>query len=299
MFDDQAKAFLMYGIRGRSWIVMGDPVGAPDARADLLWRFRELCDRHAARPVFYLVGADSLPLYLDLGLSVIKMGEEARVDLTTFSLEGKAKKGLRYTHRHADKLGLSFELVPAAQVPAILDQLKAVSDAWLADKNTQEKGFSVGRFSPDYLSYFPCAVVKVGGEIVAFANLWFGAEKQELSIDLMRFRKDAPKGIMEYLFVELMLYGHDQGFKWFNLGMAPLSGLESRVLAPTWQRIGTFVFRHGEHFYNFEGLRAYKEKFDPEWRPKYLASPGGLTLPRTLLDVAALVSGGVKGLVSK
>ncbi|MEM7222644.1 MAG: bifunctional lysylphosphatidylglycerol flippase/synthetase MprF [Pseudomonadota bacterium] len=299
LFDDQATAFLMYGIRGRSWIVMGDPVGTPAARQDLLWHFRELCDQHAARPVFYLVGAESLPLYLDLGLSVIKMGEEARVDLTSFNLEGKSKKGLRYTQRHATKQGLNFEIVPVEQVPGILDQLKAVSDAWLADKNTQEKGFSIGRFDPDYLTNFPCAVVKVEGDIVAFANLWTGAEKEELSIDLMRFRKDAPNSIMEYLFIELMLWGHDQGYRWFNLGMAPLSGLESRVLAPTWHRVGTFVFRHGEHFYNFEGLRAYKEKFAPEWRPKYLASPGGLALPRVLLDVAALVSGGVKGLMSK
>ena len=227
LFDERDEAFLMYGVRGRSWIAMGDPVGPPDARADLLWRFRELCDRHAARPVFYLIGAETLPLYLDLGLSVIKMGEEARVDLANFTLEGKAKKGLRYTQRHGAKQGLTFEMVPVGQVPGILDQLKAISDDWLADKSTQEKGFSIGRFSPDYLSNFPCAVAKVDGDIVAFANIWEGADKEELSIDLMRFRKDAPNSIMEFLFIELMLWGPRPGLQMVQPGHG--AALGSRI----------------------------------------------------------------------
>ena len=86
---------------------------------------------------------------------------------------------------------------------------------------------------------------------------------------------------------------------WCSLGMAPLSGLEAHKLAPRWHKVGTFVFRHGEHFYNFEGLRAYKEKFKPVWRPKYLAGPGGIAFAQTLLDVTSLISGGLKGIVSK
>ena len=78
---------------------------------------------------------------------------------------------------------------------------------------------------------------------------------------------------MDYLFVELMLWGEAEGYRWFNLGMAPLAGLEDRALAPLWNRLGALLFRHGEHFYNFQGLRQYKEKFDPVWEPRYLASP--------------------------
>ena len=80
---------------------------------------------------------------------------------------------------------------------------------------------------------------------------------------------------MEFLFVELMLRGAGQGYKWFNLGMAPLSGIETQRLAPLWSQAAGFAFRHGEQFYNFKGLRQYKEKFHPEWRAKYLAYPGG------------------------
>jgi phosphatidylglycerol lysyltransferase len=104
---------------------------------------------------------------------------------------------------------------------------------------------------------------------------------------------------MEYLFIEMMLWGHSQGFRWFNLGMAPLSGMETREAAPLWQKLGNWVARHGEHFYNFQGLRQYKDKFDPVWSPKYLACPGGMGLPRIIADIGALVSRGLKGVLFK
>lgn len=115
----------------------------------------------------------------------------------------------------------------------------------------------------------------------------------------MRHTADAPAGVMDYLFVELMLWGREQGYDRFNLGMAPLSGLEGGPLKPLWSRVGAFVFHHAESFYNFQGLRRYKEKFEPEWRPRYLASPGGLALPRVLANIATLVSGGVGGVLAK
>ena len=103
LFSPQGDAFIMYAVEGRSWIAMGDPVG-PDFRwPELIWKFRELSDRYGGRTVFYEVGPEHLHLYLDLGLSLLKLGEEARVPLTTFSLEGSARKGLRYTKRKLEK----------------------------------------------------------------------------------------------------------------------------------------------------------------------------------------------------
>jgi phosphatidylglycerol lysyltransferase len=180
-----------------------------------------------------------------------------------------------------------------------LPDLSRVSDAWLEDKAVAEKHFSVGAFVPEYLRSFDMALVRRGGEIVAFANLWAAGTKRELSVDLMRFGPDAPRSAMDFLFAELMMWGRAQGYEWFNLGMAPLAGLEQHPLAPAWHRVGNFVFRHGEHFYNFEGLRHYKAKFQPEWEPRYLVAPGGIALPRILLDVSALIAGGIKELFGK
>jgi phosphatidylglycerol lysyltransferase len=240
-----------------------------------------------------------LHVYLDMGLSLYKLGEDARVRLSDFGLEGKKRSGLRYTNRKLEKSGCTFEIVPATDVANIIDRLKTVSDAWLESKHGREKGFSLGFFSPEYLFHFPVGLVRLEGEIIAFANLWLGAEKQEFSIDLMRYTPKAPSGIMDYLFIQLMQWGKEQGYQFFSLGMAPLAGLENRPFAPLWHRIGAMVFRHGEHFYNFEGLRQYKEKFDPVWEPRYLACTGGLALPKILANTASLIGGGLKGILGK
>jgi len=298
LLSDNAKAFIMYAINGRSWVALRDPVGPENERSELIWKFCTMCDRHGGWPVFYEVNQRNLHVYIDLGLTLFKLGEEARVSLAGFSLEGKARKGLRHTNYRVEKEGNMFELIPAHRVPLLLPEFKIISDTWLAKKNITEKGFCTGFFDEDYLKNFPAGVIRKNGKIVAFVNVWQGAEKEELSLDLMRYRPDATDGVMEYLFIQLMLLGKQEGYKWFNLGMAPLSGLEEHALSPLWNRLGALVFRHGEHFFNFQGLRQYKEKFEPEWEPKYLASPGGLKLPRILTDTALLISRGTKRVVS-
>ena len=294
-----ADAFVMYQVSGRSWISMGDPVGPPEQAAELAWAFRELCDRHGGWSVFYEVPPSSMPIYVDMGLALLKLGEEARVALPSFGLEGSARADLRQSHRRAVRDGASFEIVPAPLSPALIEELRGVSDAWLSEKATGEKGFSVGYFDATYLARFPAALVRSGGRIIAFANVWTTEARDELSVDLMRFVEGAPKGVMDYLFIELMLWGRAQGYQWFNLGMAPLAGLEQRPLAPAWHRLARLVYRYGENFYNFEGLRHYKEKFDPQWESHYLAAPGGLALPRVLVDVTTLIAGGFKEIVRK
>ena len=290
LFDAGRGAFIMFQVSGRSWVAMGDPVGPVAARESLAWLFLERCDIMAASPVFYQVTPENLPLYVDLGLSLTKLGEEARIALPAFSLDGGARADLRQAHRRATREGASFEVVPRADVPRILPQLEEISDAWLAERSGDEKGFSLGFFDARYLANFDCALVRSAGRIVAFANLW-SAGSAELSVDLMRYREDAPKGVMDYLMVECILWGKAQGIEWFNLGMAPLAGLEEHPLAPAWHKLGRLVQRYGENFYHFEGLRKFKDKFAPVWRPRYLAAPGGLSLAGALVDVTTLISG--------
>lgn len=299
LFCEQNDAFLMYRQSGRSWVAMGDPVGNPARFPELLWRFRELCDEHDGWCVFYQVSTDRLPMYVDLGLALAKLGEEARVRLPEFSLEGPKRAELRTAFRKGGREGLSFAVLSGPEVAARLPELRAVSDNWLSRKAAAEKAFSVGRFDDAYLSRLPCGVVLREDRIVAFANIWPSGEKEELSVDLMRYSDAAPKGVMDYLFINLLLWGRDNGWRWFNLGMAPLSGLENHPLAPLWHKLGVLVHRYGEPLYNFDGLRRYKEKFHPEWRPRYLASPGGLVLPRVLMDITRLIAGGMREVVWK
>jgi phosphatidylglycerol lysyltransferase len=298
LFNKDRTACIMFQSSGNSWVAMGDPIGPPQLGEELAWDFLEECDGMAVSPVFYQVTPDRLPLYVDLGLTLSKLGEEARVPLESFSLEGAARADLRQAQRRASRDGATFEIVGRDAVPAILPELRAVSDAWIAAKNTAEKRFSLGFFDERYLPHFDVGVVRHEGAVVAFANLWRGGST-EMSVDLMRYNDAAPKGVIDYMLIECMLWGRAQGFRWFNLGMAPLSGLEEHALAPTWHKLGRIVQRYGETFYNFEGLRKFKEKFNPVWRPRYLAAPDGLAMAGALLDVTALISGGVRNVLRK
>jgi phosphatidylglycerol lysyltransferase len=299
LFDEQRRGFLMYGVEGRTWVALGDPVGPPDVRPALIRLFLEHCDDYAATPVFYEIRKDSLHLYADFGLTFVKLGEEAVVDLSQFSLDGSRNKPLRHALRHLEHHGASCRIVLPAEVPAVIDALQSVSDDWLEHKAGGEKGFSLGFFRRDYVERFPVAVVERNGRIVAFASVWPGPHAIELSIDLMRYHHEAPNGVMEGLMVYLMRWGKEQGYRSFSLGMAPLSGFEGSPVAPLWNRLGSFLYSHGEVFYNFQGLRAYKDKFHPSWESRYLAYPGGLRLPRTLADVAALIAGGYRRILIK
>ncbi|HET8688071.1 MAG TPA: phosphatidylglycerol lysyltransferase domain-containing protein, partial [Methanosarcina sp.] len=255
LFDVEKQAFLMYGISGKTWVAMGDVVGTGNQAKELIWDFYEMSKLHQGRAAFYEVSEKDIPVYLDLGLTLIKIGEEAKVPLDSFTLEGSASKDFRYTVRNVEKKGYRFEIVSGEAVLNIMPELRRISDAWLQMKAGKEKRFSIGFFDEKYLSNFPIALVRNDAEIVAFSNIWTGAEKEEISVDLMRHSPDAPDRTMEYLFVRLMLWGQEKGYRSFSLGMAPLSGLENRQYAPVWHKVGSLIFAHGDHLYNYKGLR--------------------------------------------
>lgn len=299
LFHPADDAFLMYARRGRSLVALYDPIGPTQRRAEMIWQFRDLCDIHHARPVFYQVRAENLPFYMDIGLTAIKLGEEARVNLLRFDLEAKGKemKDLRYTWNRGGRDGLSLEIHEPGQAP--LAELKAISDAWLTGKNVREKGFSLGRFSEDYLQHFRIALIRFQGQPVAFANLLETHSRELASLDLMRAHPDAPKLTMEFMMIGLIQHYKQHGYARFSLGMVPLSGLQPRRGAPLTQRLGSMVFQRGEQLYNFQGLRRFKDKFQPDWEPRYMAVPAGLDPLVALADTAALIAGGLTGLVKR
>jgi phosphatidylglycerol lysyltransferase len=300
LFDTEGKAFIMYDVEGRSWVAMGDPVGEDEtARRELVWTFRDQCERAGGWPLFYQVRPEDLDLYLEVGMNLLKIGEEARVELASFNLDGKSKKVLRNTINKLTRDGMRMEVVPAEAVTPLMPKLKKISDAWMRDKGVREKGFSLGTFDPRYLERTPMALVWQGEELVAFANLFLTDNKEEASLDLMRHLPDGTAGVMDFMFIELMQWSKQQGYRWFNLGMAPFSGLQNRRSAPLWSRLGAMLFGRGERFYNFRGLHKYKDKFDPVWEPRYLAVPNGIALPLVFANVASLISGGLSGMVRR
>jgi phosphatidylglycerol lysyltransferase len=298
-FSRSGESFLMFGVRGRSWIALGPPVGKREERMELLWRFRELADAHAARPALYAIGPDLLPDAVELGFSIQKTGESATVALDQFSIQGRRRETLRRNWRKAGETGATFEVLSGEDAARRMDTLRRVSDAWLAQHSGGDKQFSMGGFEPRYVSEFPCAVVSVDGEITAFATIWTTADRSSFSMDLMRYADEAPKNVMDFLFVELLQWGRAQGYVGFEFGMAPLAGLQDRPLAPMMSRVGRLLFERGEELYNFRGVRRYKDKYDPIWQPRYIAAPHKWMIPLLLADVGLLSSGGMSGLAKR
>lgn len=264
------RLLFQFAIRQDKLLVMGTPSGDMTCLSDALIAFIEAAGRLGYRPVFYEIDRKTTLILHELGYHFIKQGEEGHVDLREFSLTGNKNKTKRQAVNQVEKAGFRFEVVPESDLtPELLSELKIISDDWLDDR--REKGFSLGYFDVDYLSQAPIALVRSDEKIVAFANIMPTYTQNFVSIDLMRYSQDAPKGVMDFLFIKLFEYCQAQGFKTFDLGMTPLAnvGTTRRALFP--ERIANLIYQFGESLYNFEGLRNYKRKYVVSWESKYTA----------------------------
>jgi phosphatidylglycerol lysyltransferase len=288
LFSRSRHAFLMYAKRGRSWVALHDPVGPAQDWPGLVADFVALAHRHGGRAAFYQVRPHALPLYLEAGLTLMKLGEEACISLRDFQLEGSQRSRLRYAVKRGERDGLSAELVDPPAVTDLLPTLRSVSDAWLAQRNAREKSFSVAAFDARYLMAQSVILVRQNGRAVAFATFMTTDLHTEATVGVMRHVDDASPYAMEFLFTKLALHLKQAGFSRLSLGMAPLAGLAPTPLAGNWHRLGHLLWRFGGRLYNFRGLRSFKGKFDPDWQPRYLAASGLLGPFLTLADLAVL-----------
>ncbi|MFC3302514.1 GNAT family N-acetyltransferase [Parvularcula lutaonensis] len=293
VFSDSGRSFIMFAPKGRARIAMADPVGFPEEFPELEAKFIDIARKGRGWPAFYSVSEETADRHRSHGFSAEKIGERAVVDLSTFSLSGKGKKDLRNSRNKAIKAGCRFVVHEENAPDELIASLKPVSDAWLEMKSGAEKTFSLGRFDPDYLRRFRLAVVYREDTPVAFANVW--SSKGLVTMDLMRFRDDGPGGGMDYLFTELALWAQNEGFEELDLGLAPLAGLEDRKQDSLLARLGTLAYQHGRRFYNFDGLRTFKDKFDPVWHPAYIVAGSPWRIAAAVVAVAALTGGGLRG----
>lgn len=291
LFSASRKAFLMYAKRGRTWVALHDPVGPRDEWPALIRQFVSLAHAHGGRAAFYQVRADALPFYLDAGLHLLKLGEEANIALAEFDLKGSHRAHLRYALKRGERDGLTVEVIEPARVPQHLPMLKAISDAWLQSRVAREKSFSVAAFSAPYLSAQSVMLLRQHDRPVAFVTFMTTDLHMEATVGVMRNVPDASGYAMEYLFTRLALHLKEAGLRTLSLGIAPLSGVQPTPFPSLWQRVARLAWRLGARFYNFRGLRGFKSKFQPRWEPRYLAISGSLGLLVTLADISLLAGG--------
>ncbi|MBC1985275.1 bifunctional lysylphosphatidylglycerol flippase/synthetase MprF [Listeria booriae] len=282
------KLLFPFKVAADKMVIMGEPVGDSDYLEEALEELMTYADRYGYRPVFYEVDVDMLAFLHDHGFDFMKIGEEGFVSLPEFTLTGKKRKGERALMNKFEREGYTFEIIHPSFDDRTIQRLRDISDDWLDGRT--EKGFSLGFFDVYYLEQAPVAIAKdAEGEIIAFASMMPCYNDEMTSIDLMRYGKDAPSGIMDFLFINLFQHGQAEGYQIFNAGMAPLSNVGSSQFAFLGERLAGLVYRYSQGFYGFQGLRNYKSKYVTTWVQKFVAFRKRSSIAFTMLQLMVLV----------
>ncbi|WP_180954897.1 phosphatidylglycerol lysyltransferase domain-containing protein [Bacillus sp. V3-13] len=283
------QVLLTYQQVGRTYVVLGDPIGKEAFIKDAINEFQQFCSRSGNEAVFYQVSPRFLGDYTNEGYRTVKVGEEARIRMPDFSTVGKKKTRLRTPINKFQRNGYQFAVLFPPHSARLKDELKAVSDSWLGKR--KEKGFSVGFFCENYLARFPLAIVtSPDRKIIAFATLACNQQQKNraITIDLMRYLQDSPSGTMDFLFISIFNWCKEQGYEWCSLGMSPLANLRESEKFNLVESIGQFIYKRGNYFYNFKGLYEYKNKFEPIWESRYLVYKKH-TLPIIFVHITRLI----------
>ncbi len=281
------ESFVMFALGKGTAVALGDPVTESMAdRAEMVWAFRQMCDDNDVQPVFYEVDQSNLQLYLDVGLTILALGEEAVVETAGVSLQKSSLYELLTARRKLEERGVVIRRHPApADVP--LAELMRLRDdaAW----HGAGRGFAFGQLTDDYLTRASVITARTSEGMVGYITVLESADHSDAVVDLLRIDPAYDHVLVRSLMLEALLLERERGVPHCSLGMAPLPGMSVRSFGPIWARIGSVLYGHGEQVYGLRGQRQDKEPFEPQWKPKYLASPGGFQLPRILTDIARLI----------
>src|SRR6185295_8225417 len=146
-FSASGRSFVAFSVGNNFAVVLGDPAGPPEEFPALIQRFSEFCRLNGWRLAFHQATPEILGIYRRQGFRRFKVGDDAIVDLTAFTLEGKARKDVRSKFNQLEKTGIHVERYDAPVPPGVLQQLKEVSDEWLQLPGRRERGFTLGLFN--------------------------------------------------------------------------------------------------------------------------------------------------------
>ncbi|MGJ9506482.1 bifunctional lysylphosphatidylglycerol flippase/synthetase MprF [Actinotignum sp. GS-2025b] len=285
-YSSNGRAALLYRPYRSSMLVLGDPFGDEASFEELFEEFVTYADEHGCSVAIYEIADIYLGACANIGFSFVKIGEDATVDLATYSNVGNKGKVFRRMRNRMGEKGTHFEVHFPPYTPEFIGELREVSDAWLGKRS--EMGFSLGFFDASYIGRTPVLLVRGEERIEGFASLMPMAPGVA-SVDLMRIRPDAPGGTMDGIFVSLIEWAKENGYTHVNLGMAPMSNTGTTRFSRAREKVVRVIYDFGDRLYNFKGLRSYKEKFKPRWQSRYLAYTGTTALTPTILGLLDVI----------
>jgi phosphatidylglycerol lysyltransferase len=280
VFSASRRSFVAYHVGGHFALALGDPVGPEDEIEAMARAFVSLCEENDWHVCFYQTLPDFLPVYERLGFHRLKIGDDAVADLAQFTMEGKQRKELRYSVKRLESDGLRFVTYEPPLSDEVLLAASRISEEWLGVPGRRERTFTLGQFEPDYVRATSLhAAVDTQGRMVAFLNEIPSYRRGETTIDLMRYGRNAPNEVMNYLFSRLLLRLKEKGLERFNLGMAPMAGFQEHEVVTAEEKAIHFFFQHLNFLFSYTGLRHFKAKFATSWEPRYVVYRSVLQLP--------------------
>ncbi len=284
LFSEDRRAFLGYRIESGVLLISGNPVGPADALPGLLSRLAKFAECRGLRIAALGVSERLRPLFAQLGLRSIYLGDEAIIETGSFSLEGRPIRKIRQSVTRLEKAGYGCRLLALSDLDeATLTELEGVSERWRAGSN--ERGFSMSLDTlcqEDHGDTLIVAARDADGTIRAFLHLVPSFGRQAVSLSAMRRDRDTPNGLTEFLVVKAIEALSDRGIQEISLNFAVFARLLHSPRGVL-QRVVRRVLSFADAFFQIERLYRFNAKFFPRWEPRYLMYEGVFNLPRTAL----------------
>ncbi|MBI5169495.1 MAG: DUF2156 domain-containing protein [Candidatus Eisenbacteria bacterium] len=292
-FSENGRAVIAYRFESGVLLAIGDPIGPEEEVQPLLHAFERHCHEHDWTFAFYQCRPERLAHYRARGWKAVHIGEDPVLRPSTFTLEGRARGDVRRSAAKLERAGVQVRhfvpgtnaFDPAQDPDRLLEQMRAVSAAWLRGKSGGEMGFCMGRFEPAALHdvWLSVAWDPARRAVLAFCTWTPVWARRGWALDLMRRADGAPSGVMELLVADGVRHARERGDEVMSLSLSALARVDAASGEPESDRAREFLTERLARFYDFQGLFRWKKKFDPEFEDRYLVYPGAFALPRIAL----------------
>lgn len=263
--------------------VLGNPCGKKEDFEDAIEELIIFAQKNKMDVFFSGIKGNVIEDFVSQGFELMKIGEDAVVNLDNFSLAGKKYKIMRRSINYMDTVNYKFEVIYPPFNKDTMNQLKTVSDEWLGKR--KEMQFSIGAFKEDYIQKAPVFIIKQDREILAFANMNPVKNTKKMSIDLMRHKNNVFSGIMDMMFISIINWAKENDYKYFDLGLSPLSNVGNSMFASKKEKTAKLAYKYANKIYGFQGLKKFKNKYNPEWNSIFIASQNNIKLLDNLIKL--------------
>jgi lysyl-tRNA synthetase, class II len=285
------SAVMAYTVVGGVAVVSGDPIGPPDAVDPLLGSFVTFAHQRDWRVTVLGASERCRSLYRKHGLRCLYHGDEAVIETSAFSLEGRPIRKVRQAVNRLERAAYAVEVQWPEQLDAELRaDLEGIVAEWRGDQ--PNKGFAMCLDSPFGLdgrdALFVCGR-DAAGRAQGFLHLVVCAGGSTLSLSSMPRRRSTPNGFNEWLISHAVEWGREHGFRRLSLNFAPfaalldpaadLSGLQRL------ERDALLALKARLHL-QLDNLLMFCNQFQPTWQKRFLVYERLRDLPR--VGIAAL-----------